>query len=239
MVLDTVYGNAVPGQIPANVRYEGADAVKIGEEAEGPIDKRAARTRAALKRALIAMTLERGYEAITISDLCEAAGVSRSTFYSHFTSKDDLKRSGLQQLRRMLTTVQAEGLASVGSAADRLSFGPALFEHARGHRDLFRALSGGPGMTIALDSIHAIIAELVRKELPPAPGADPVPRELAARFIAGAYLSVLTWWLEGRAHLPPARIEALCRALALDGLPNAVVSSAWQEDAVVPDRHAR
>ena len=66
------------------------------------MDRRVARTRAMLQHALISMILKKGYEAITIDDICDAANVGRSTFYAHYTSKDDLKRSGLDHLRRML-----------------------------------------------------------------------------------------------------------------------------------------
>jgi AcrR family transcriptional regulator len=67
-----------------------------------PIDRRVARTRATLHQALMSLILKQGYEAITIRDICEAADVGRSTFYAHYTSKDDLMRSGLENLRRVL-----------------------------------------------------------------------------------------------------------------------------------------
>ena len=37
-----------------------------------------------------ALILERGYENITISDICGAAGVSNGNFYHYFSSKDDV-----------------------------------------------------------------------------------------------------------------------------------------------------
>jgi AcrR family transcriptional regulator len=61
-----------------------------------PIDRRIARTRAMLQEAHISLILEKGYEATTVEDICDAANVGRSTFYAHYTSKDDLRRSGLE-----------------------------------------------------------------------------------------------------------------------------------------------
>src|SRR5262245_45123225 len=60
---------------------------------KSPIDRRVARTRAMLHQALLALIMEKGYEAISVADICERADVGRSTFYAHFTGKDDLKRS--------------------------------------------------------------------------------------------------------------------------------------------------
>jgi AcrR family transcriptional regulator len=41
--------------------------------AKRPIDRRAARTKAMLQRAHISLILEKGYEAITVEDICDEA----------------------------------------------------------------------------------------------------------------------------------------------------------------------
>lgn len=53
-------------------------------------DRRVQRTRELLQQALIALIRERGYDAVTIQDIAERANVGRTTFYLHYTSKDDL-----------------------------------------------------------------------------------------------------------------------------------------------------
>jgi AcrR family transcriptional regulator len=70
------------------------------------IDRRVARTRHALQQAFLSLILSKGYEATTIDEICAVANVGRSTFYAHFTGKDDLKRSGLDHLRRTLQARQ-------------------------------------------------------------------------------------------------------------------------------------
>ena len=44
------------------------------------------------------------------------------------------------------------------------------------------------------------------------------PRELAVQYIVGAFMAVLTWWLDGGAKLPPQRINAVFQRLATDGI---------------------
>jgi AcrR family transcriptional regulator len=191
--------------------------------AKNAIDRRVARTRAMLQHALISLILKKGYEAITIKDICDAANVGRSTFYAHYTSKDDLKRSGLENhLRRLLVDRQKQALSTPGDIRDRsLGFSLAMFEHARDHQDLYRALVGGRGGTVALASIRQILSDLVRDELAATAGkksADVMPRELVVRYVVGAYMAVLTWWLDGGAKLPPRRVDAMFRRLATEGI---------------------
>jgi hypothetical protein len=45
-----------------------------------------------------------------------------------------------------------------------------------------------------------------------------MPGELAVQIVVGAYMTLLTWWLEAGARLPPHRMDALFRRLATKGL---------------------
>jgi AcrR family transcriptional regulator len=183
---------------------------------EPAIDRRVARTRRILQDALISLILEKGYEATTITDICELAGVGRSTFYFHFASKDDLKRSGLEHLRQAL--VRQQRYAEV--RADRPPFGFSLdiLEHARDHLDLYRALAGGRGGSVALASIRKMVSDLARLEFARIPNAETdVPRELAVQYVVGGYMAVLTWWLDRGAKLPPQSVDAMFRRMATEG----------------------
>jgi AcrR family transcriptional regulator len=193
-----------------------------GKMAKGAIDRRVARTRKTLHHALISLILRKDYEAITIEEICDAADVGRSTFYAHYTSKDDLHRSGIEHLRRALVDRQKESQSGPGRLERRgLIFSRTLFEHAHAHKDLFRALAGSRGGAIALASISKIIADVVRDELAalPAPNsADAVPREFATQYLVGACMAVLTWWLDKGAKLAPQRVDAMFQRLATEGI---------------------
>jgi AcrR family transcriptional regulator len=174
-----------------------------------------------LQQALTSLTLKKGYEAITVDDICKAANVGRSTFYAHYTSKDDLRRSGLDRLRRLLRDHQKEALTASENAGSRsLAFSLPMFEHARDHLDIYWASVGSRGGAIALGTIRQILSDLMRDELHAAGenrnGA--IPRELAVHYVVGAYMAVLTWWLDGGAKLPPRQMDAMFRRLATEGI---------------------
>lgn len=187
-----------------------------------PIDRRVAQTRPRLQHALNSLIFKKDYEAITIKNICDVANVARSTFYAHYASKDELKRSGFEPLRRLLADRQREALATPPAIKDRrFGFSLAMFEHARDHRNHYRALVGGHGGTVSLATIRQILADLVRKELMTTAdrsSADVIPRDLVVQFVVGAFMAVMTGWLDDGAKLPPHRIDAMFRSLATQGI---------------------
>jgi hypothetical protein len=83
------------------------------------------------------------------------------------------------------------------------------------------AMAGGRGGAAALGHVRKLVADMVRDEL--AAGArknstEAMPRELVVQYVVGAYMAILTWWLDGGAKLPPERIDAMFRCLATDGV---------------------
>ena len=188
------------------------------------MDRRVARTREILQEALNTLTLKQGYEAVTIKQICDAANVGRSTFYAHFTSKDDLKRSGLEHLRQHLLARQRQALAGNGTTHDqRLSFSLLMFEHARDHASLYRALVNDRGGSVALGFIRDILGELIRMETVAIGIADQdrASREFVVHYLVGAFMSVMTWWLDGGTRMSPDQVDAMFRRLTTQGIGKA------------------
>ncbi len=172
------------------------------------IDRRVARTRAMLHHALLSLIVERGYDALSVQDICEAAGIGRSTFYAHYTGKDDLKRSGLDHLKAAL-----KGHGRI----EGLGFTAALFAHGRGFVGHYRALKDGLGATVSVDALRTVLLELIAEGLAE-DGAMRFERELRVQFVAGALMSVLTWWLDGGAVDSPEAVDALFHRLIEEGI---------------------
>jgi len=180
-----------------------------------------------LQQALMSLILEKRYDAITVEDICNTANIGRSTFYSHYTSKDDLKRRGLEEhLRRLLVDRQREILTTSGDVKDRsLGFSITMFEHARDHIDMHRALLGSRGDAVVHKSICRILSDVVRNELNALDNktnrrrsTDTIPRDLVVQYIVGAYMAVLTWWLKGGAKIPAQQIDPMFRRLVIEGI---------------------
>ena len=173
------------------------------------MDRRVRRTVHALQGALIELILERGFEAITVSDITERADVGRSTFYAHFADKEDLLQGSLEQLRHLLEA----------SPSDRPGVHPALafalpmLEHAAEMRPLFAATDGRRSGELIQDLVNDIWADLIRTRWA---GAD----ERAVRAVAGAFGATLRWWLTRAPELAPSEVDERFRALMEPALRN-------------------
>lgn len=56
------------------------------------MDRRQKKTRQAIIDAFVKLLTKTSYEKVSVKDIIDAADVGRSTFYSHFETKDDLAR---------------------------------------------------------------------------------------------------------------------------------------------------
>ena len=186
------------------------------------IDRRVLRTRAMMQDALISLILQKDYREITIKEIIEEANVGRSTFYAHYTSKDDLLLGGFKQLRSLLIEHQKQALAKRGGIEERgLSFSLAVFEHIGDHIYIYKALAGQHGGAIAEKHIRQLMTELVRDSMSAVLAGsldERMPRELIVQHVVGSFMSVLVWWLDGGAKLQPFEINAMFHHLVMYGI---------------------
>jgi AcrR family transcriptional regulator len=219
--MDVVF-DIVDGRFRRFVCYRTVAAIrpgKAGWSMAERVDRRAARTRKALTEALLSLILSKGYEEVSVQDIIDEADVGRSTFYAHYTGKEDLLRSSFQQLRGELRETQTgAGKARPAAPGGLLSFSTAMFEHAARYTDHYRTLVGGRGGAVADQEIRQILSVMVRVELPPFVDEAAISRELAVQLVVGAFMTVLGWWLERKPKLPPAEIDGMFRRFVLKGI---------------------
>jgi AcrR family transcriptional regulator len=170
-------------------------------------DRRVARTKRALERAMVDLILEKGFESTNISEIAERANVGRSTFYTHYADKEDLLQGALEQLKADLQSWSEGARLSEGANVHAaLAFCLPMLEHAQENRRLFEAMAGRRSGYLFMELIHEVWADLVRSGWP---GAD----EIAVQAIAGGLGSTLVWWLTKEPELPPAEVDRRFRAL--------------------------
>lgn len=170
------------------------------------VDRRVERTRRTLRDALVALIHERGWDEITVKDVCEAADVGRSTFYAHFGDKEELLTSGFDALAIHL---RQPGDRPTGTV---LHFSLPLAEHALENLTLFRALIGKHSGRVIQKRFRQVVFDLVGEELA---GRDlgGLPLDPTVRFVAGGVVELLIGALEGR-KVPADTIDANVQALA-------------------------
>ncbi len=183
------------------------------------IDRRVQRTRRLLRDALITLTLERGYDAITIQDITDHANLGRATFYLHYKDKDDLLLSTLQE-------IVDELLARIGPAEEALDENRdnfairTLFQHAQENADLYRIILRGSGAAHAqrrLREIAATVAgDALHARLDDRP--SPVPLDLVTHYFSRALLGMVDWWLAENMPYPVEYMADVLTRLSLNPL---------------------
>jgi len=170
---------------------------------EAKLDRRTERTRQALDDAFVKLMFERGYELLSVADIIEAANVGRSTFYEHYTGKEELLR---QTVTRPFTK-----LASLVGGAVTVAELVALLEHFLEHGKLTRTLMNGstrPLMVRCLaEMMEPRLAALLRRH--PGAATPMLPEAMIVTQVAESQIALIAQWLTARA----CRTEALAEAL--------------------------
>src|ERR1044071_10392792 len=99
-------------------------------------DARIRRTRDALGDALVALMQEKPFETITVQDVLDRAHVSRSTFYSHYSDKDDLLMSDAEEFFESISM----SLSAHGDRSDRVFPVQEFFTHLADVQPFYKAL---------------------------------------------------------------------------------------------------
>lgn len=178
--------------------------------AEVKEDRRVQRTRLTLRSAMVSLIREKGFEALTVQDIIDRANVGRSTFYSHFKSKEDLLTGSVEMMRSTLRRLQRQTMARSTSSRERMfAFARELFAHAEQHRDVFAAMVGKRSGTVFQHHLHEMLADLVREDVR-APGSrsmrDAMQVEAVVQFVAGGLLALVVSWQD---RMPKASVDDL------------------------------
>jgi AcrR family transcriptional regulator len=167
------------------------------------------RTRKALLDALLALMIDKGYEAISVQDIIDRADVGRSTFYTHYTDKDDLMQDGLADFRTIVE--QSETAPHDGRRI--LNFSLNIPPHSRTSALALPCSPGPPAHPCSATSNsprrrhRASLPDRRKRRTRPAPC-----RQALVRYVVGTYLSLLGWWLSTDPPSTPEEIGRTFRA---------------------------
>ena len=169
---------------------------------EAANDRRVERTREALFGAFFEIVLSTPYDAIKVEDILARAGVGRSTFYEHFSGKDDILAASL----RHPFSILADAMRARDNTADLVK----LLEHFWQNRAVIPPMFRGAGRQVCVDALVALIEERFQLDRVESPNPLLIPRRLAATQIAEALLAPVTAWVSSESQ---CSIPALAQAL--------------------------
>ena len=180
-------------------------------------DARVRRTRDALGDALIALMQEKAFETITVQEVLDRAHVSRSTFYTHYSDKDDLLMSDAEEFFEALSMALSEH----GDKSDRVFPAKEFFTHLADVQPFYKALVKSGKFQENMELARGHFARGIERRLAELPRGKSIPaneRSAIAFTHAGALLSLLAWWLDRGMREPPEQMDELFHRMVWNGL---------------------
>jgi AcrR family transcriptional regulator len=193
------------------------------------MDRRVQKTRQALQEAFSKLLVERGYDSITVQDIAEQANVGRTTFYAHYSSKEELFRDSHHHFSHQISSmmVSEEDVLTSESLEGMLI----ILEELMNNRTIYLMMKHGPAWPEISQGLHEQIASHLLESLQKtfAGNKSDVPLELLANYIAAAQFGLISWWVETRA---PYTSEEIARAI--HSMRHAIIQEAMENKSTPP-----
>lgn len=179
-------------------------------------DRRSQRTYHLVSTAMMALLLEKRYDAITVQDILDRADIGRSTFYTHFYDKEDVLVSVTEQMLDLFSQRMQQAQKGNGIVP-----GLELFQHVQQVHEHFQVLLKGQSGEVLLKTAQALLSKNIEQKLASALSekrSASVPLAVVSQYLAGAFLNLLKWWLEAEMPYSPERMDEMFQQLALPGV---------------------
>ncbi|MGF1340998.1 TetR family transcriptional regulator [Streptomyces flavovirens] len=186
---------------------------------ESPVglrERKKAATRQAVHEATLRLTVEHGFDHVTVEAVADAAGISRRTFSNYFTNKEDALLYGEEQhigaLVQAVRDRPAEEPAWAALRAAMAQFAERMAPPEREWAIRTRLALRHPSLLARQLANHAALerdlADAVATRA--TPSGEPVrPFVLAAAFLASLRIAMRIWIEEDEARGPGAVIDEI------------------------------
>lgn len=178
-------------------------------------DLRVRRTYKLLSQALMTLLLEKSFEEIFVTDICERAMVHRTTFYKHFEDKCHLLDFCVKELIRNFEGDEYTPSSSETMKGYYMGLIRKSLEYLAENRELLLTGILRAGSNSALPMLHRSVNHLIETKL-----LDNekhgfhhmIPLPIISQYYSGALISAAIWWLENDT---PISIDEMVRHIGL------------------------
>lgn len=177
------------------------------------MDRRVQRTRELLKKALMQLVDEKGYDAVTIQDITERANLGRTTFYSHYLSKDELLLDHHYDFasRLIMRPLDYGELMDETPPSEIEQFLQELYEN----KSIYLTITRGKDADVLTRGVRQQGVDNLLNSLEISFG-DKEPkydRDLLANYIIGAQTTLIDWWLTTRTPHQASEVATMLHQL--------------------------
>jgi AcrR family transcriptional regulator len=161
-------------------------------------DLRVRRTRKLILDALLELTIQKGFAAVTVHDLTQLAGINRATFYRHYRDKFDLLDQYSQAVYELLDLPpEADAPAGSTQEADQAPRGLVrMLDHIAANARFYRVMLGRNGDPAFAEKVRQYVERRMRRSLTESLARDPAAVDFFLSFISSGSVGAVVWWLE-------------------------------------------
>ncbi len=175
------------------------------------------RTCKLLQQALIELTVQKGFSAVTVSDITKLAGVNRATFYRHYEDKFDLLNHYARTVYELLDSMPDAGLPmpTDGSARPTAPALVAIIEHIRANARFYRVMLGPNGEPLFADEVRRYVKQRIWRSLPARLQTDTSAVDLYLSYSSSASMGAVLWWLNHDMPCSAETMAAICYQVSM------------------------
>ena len=183
------------------------------------MDRRQRKTRRSIFDAFTRLLAKKSYTSITVQEIIDEADVGRTTFYAHFSTKDQLLKALCEELfghimENMLDSVKGNGLYSNAEAPSSATCH--LLHHIKEDRSIITLLSHDSS-ELFLRYFREALTDFIKagfSEGNMGRNSQDIPEDFLINHIAGSFVEMVLWWIRSGLEQSPEELDHyFCKAI--------------------------
>jgi len=166
------------------------------------MDRRQKKTRSAIYSAFTDLLKEEAYSKITVQQIIDRADIGRTTFYSHFETKDDLLKSLCNDIfdhvfSKSLDKEKTHDFSCVKGTESQITH---ILYHLQEHMDYLPGILRGEGGDIFMSYFKEKLTELfapIRENV-----SSDIPSDYILNHMVSDFSETVRWWTQNTEYSP-------------------------------------
>lgn len=184
------------------------------------MDRRQLKTRAAIFKAFSKLLAHKKYGKITVQEIINEADIGRSTFYSHFETKDELLKQLCCDIFAHVFSEELTGEATHDFSQERNDLKSRLthilYHLVDENQNIGRILLG-ESKELFMQYFKDYLVELFLKYQEQI--AVAIPRDFLINYLVGSFAETVIWWINNKMqYSPEITVEYYLSLLALGNI---------------------
>ncbi|ACV63344.1 transcriptional regulator, TetR family [Desulfofarcimen acetoxidans DSM 771] len=173
------------------------------------MDRRIQKTRESIFSAFSSLLAHKRYSKITVQDIIDEANIGRSTFYSHFETKDDLLKALCSDI---FDHIFSEDLISESThdfsytSNDLKSKITHILYHLKDSKRDIKGILSCESRELFLSVIKTYLEQLFNGYITN-DSLNEIPKEYVVNHMAGSFVETIKWWMHNDMAQSPEELS--------------------------------